>query len=202
MALKNIEIYKRIEELTHPAKFYKCIKEPSYKEGDVNMFISYVFTGTSSNDATNATTSFFQRNPRFTLGRIYHTVYFSDEYIIDDLGTSRKLLDAMPYLEPYELVIDELSQKVINNKMLIKGDEIEIQPSKEYEDYTSYLISVSALDKNGRRITAQTYSSSIYDGLVICYRRLRTRNDNYCMFYSLIHNKVYPIIKRRRKKLK
>lgn len=200
MALKNIEIYKRIEELSHPTKFYKCIKEPSYKEDDVNMFISYVFTSTSSSDATNATTSFFQRNPHFTLGCIYHTVYFSDEYILDDSGTSRKLLDAMPYLEPYELVIDELSQEVINNKMLIKGDEIEIQPLKEYEDYTNYLISVSALDKNGRRITVQTYSSSIYDGLVTCYRRLRTRNSNYCMFYSLIHDKVYPRIKRRGKK--
>jgi hypothetical protein len=164
------------------------------------MFISYLFTSTSSSDTTNATTSFFQRNPRFTLGCIYHTVYFSDEYIIDDLGTSRKLLDAMPYLEPYELVIDESSQKVINNKMLIKGDEIEIQPLKEYEDYTSYLISVSALDKNGRKITVQTYSSSIYDGLVTCYRRLRTRNTNYCRFYSLVHDNIYPRIKT--KKLK
>ena len=106
----------------------------------------------------------------------------------------------MPYLEPYELVIDELSQEVINNKMLIKGDEIEIQPLQEYEDYINYLISVSALDKNGRKITVQTYSSSIYDGLVICYRRLRTRNTNYCRFYSLVHDNIYPRIKT--KKLK
>ena len=181
-------------------KYYKCIKEPIRQENDINMFISYVFTGTSSSNSTNATTSYFQRNPHFTLGCIYHTAYFSDEYILDDSGTSRKLLAVMQYLEPYELVIDELSQEVIANKMLIKGDEIEIQPLQEYEDYINYLISVSALDKNGRRITVQTYSSSIYDGLVICYRRLRTRNTNYCRFYSLVHDNIYPRIKT--KKLK
>lgn len=180
-------------------KYYKCIKEPIRQENNINMFISYTFYGTNNGNSTNA--SYYQNNnPHFTLGCIYHTVYFSDEYILDDSGTSRKLLAVMPYLEPYELVIDELSQEVINNKMLIKGDEIEIQPLQEYEDYINYLISVSALDKNGRKITVQTYSSSIYDGLVICYRRLRTRNTNYCRFYSLVHDNIYPRIKT--KKLK
>ena len=179
-------------------KYYKCIKEPIRLENDINMFISYTFYGTNNGNSTNA--SYYQNNnPRLTLGCIYHTTYFSNDYIIDDSATSRKLIEVMQYLEPYELIIDKLTQKIIEKK---KNDIIEIRPMRVYEDSTSYLITVSAFTKSGIIVTIQIYSDSIYDGLISCYKRLRTRNDNYCMFYSLIHNKIYPIIKRRGKKVK
>jgi len=179
-------------------KFYKCIKEPEVvNANDINMFISYTFYS-NSNIGSNTTSSFYQNNqPRFTLGYIYRTNYFNDGYIVDDSATSRKLDDVMEYLEPYELEIDELSKKIIENK---KDDEIEILPMREDKDFFNsvyYFITVSTHAKNGTIATVQLYSTSIADGLIECYRRLRTRNSNYSMFRLLIHDRLYPHIKRK-----
>lgn len=176
-------------------KYFKCIKTPEDKENNTNMFISYTFY--SSSNSNGYTTSYSNNSPLLTLGGIYHTDYNNSNYIFDDASISQKLDDVMQYLEPFEWSIDELSQKVINNK---NGDEINICPMRQTDKYTSYLITVSTITKSGRKLITQTFTTSIYNGLIECYRRLRTRNDNYNMFYSLIHEKIYPVIRTKKKK--
>jgi hypothetical protein len=178
--------------------FYKCVREPVNEEytDSTNMFLTYAFnyTITSSDGTYYNSKRLVTLRPKLTLDNIYYTTEGMNDSIIDDHGHITKLEEVMEFLEPYEMKIDEQAERIIEAKRK-KGDEIIILPRKDNGNCVSYFISVTCYSKYGKNINVQTYNPSIYEGLTYLYRNLRKRNDNYSMFYHLIHFKVYPYIR-------
>lgn len=177
---------------------YKCVREPVNEEytDNNNMFLTYAFSYTLT--SIDGTYYKYKRpvtlRPKLTLDNIYYTIDGNNESIIDDHGHITELEKVMEFLEPYEMKIDEQAERIIEAKRK-KGDEIIIRPTKDNGNCVSYFITVTCHSKYGKSISAQTYSPSIYEGLIYLYRNLRKRNDNYRMFYLLIHFKAYPHIR-------
>ena len=179
---------------------YKCIKVPEKLINESNQFITYAFNITSSSSSYWDSNSYGYNNydynkPTLTLNKIYAVCsdYCAKEIIYDDYGRAFNVSDIMEYLEPYELVIDELSKKLMENK---KSDNINIIPLffNGVNDIT-YQVTISAVNKKGYRVYTQTYGTSIYECLLDAYKDLRQNNGYYRMFHDLIHNKAYPRIK-------
>jgi hypothetical protein len=121
--------------------FYKCIKVPEKLINESNQFITYAFsiyTNSSSSpywDSNSYGYNNYDYNkpiydynkPILTLNKIYAVCsdYYAKEIINDDYGRPFNVSDIMEYLEPYELVIDALSKKLMESK---KSDNITIIP--------------------------------------------------------------------------
>lgn len=179
--------------------FYKCIKVPEKLINESNQFITHAFNITSCsspsywNSNSYGYNNYVYNKPTLTLNKIY-TV--SSHYFYDDYGKPFNVSDIMEYFEPYELVIDELSKKLIWYKENKKSDMINIIPLyvNDVNDIL-YQVTISTVNKKGYRIYAHTYGKSIYECLLNAYKDLRKNNGYYKMFYDLIHNKIYPSIK-------
>ena len=179
---------------------YKCIKVPEKLINESNQFITYAFNIPSLSSSYWDSNSYGYNNydynkPTLTLNKIYAVCsdYCAKEIIYDDYGRAFNVSDIMEYLEPYELVIDELSKKLMENK---KSDNITIIPLYLNDvNGILYQVTISAVNKQGYRRYAQTYGTSIYECLLDAYKDLRKNNGYHRMFYDLIHNKTYPRIK-------
>ena len=146
-------------------KFFKCINKMTSPNTTVNMFLKYSFyngnIGMSNNDHTI---------PQLQYGYIYRTLDAEESIIEDEWGRSYKVANIMEYLEPYELVIDDMVKRLIERK---KNDEIVIIPYFADGETTVYDVSITVpTRKNKTRVRVQISGKSIYDCLIYCYRRL------------------------------
>lgn len=175
-------------------KYYLCINEIEEKKenSDVNWFIQYTFSASNSSGYYDVN----EKQYGFRKNYIYHTTSYSDDYIVDDNGKSHKVLSVVPkYFVLFEFVVDERIKKIQKKK---KDDLIEITPSYIGLNGTiKYRISCK-LQIGKHTKCCELYSYSQYEGVIECYKRLRTMDGNYRLWYNVIHHhfniKIWDIL--------
>lgn len=168
-------------------KYYICTKEVE-ELNDINWFIHYTFTTTNTICYYDNNRGYaYERQYNFFKGYIYHTAPYSDEYIIDGKGVSHKVIDLVPgYFAPFDFEIEEGVKEIQKKK---KDDLIEITPSYiDLNGKTKYHI-LCRLQIGKYTKCYELYSYSQYEGIIECYKRLRTMDERYRLWHNVIKYK-------------
>lgn len=167
-------------------RYYLCVKEidENNEKNDINWFITYTFSKGGIHNILSSD-SRYSRKYAFTKGGIYQSSeLYGDDTVIDDNNQLHNIKDLLgEYLEVFEIKISEEVKNIIANKEA-KGDIISITPLRILEGNVVY--NVICKHKN---IDYQVYTISLYNGILMCYQRMRTKNYDYRLWYEVLLHK-------------
>jgi hypothetical protein len=132
-------------------------------------------------------------------GHIYPTASFDSKQIICENQVTVDVEEVKDYVLEFELKIDDDVKKIIANKL---DDKIEITPISMLNDNNTIIYRITVETKNQKGFSHQAFSisSSQYEGVTKCYKRIRYQTSlchalNQCIHYRIMTCR--PLFKKR-----
>ena len=168
-------------------KYFVCKKRVD-GGNELNAFITVAFNNKMiQSNNSHMYGEYCYQYAMFSIGYIYRTLYWTDDYIMDENGVSVALSDVADCFEEFNMVIDPEVEKIITTKKA-KGDSIFIQPIQVMSDGTvAYHVSCYSC---GRII--HHVGTSQYDCIINCYKRIREQGGTAKVFKYVVHGHIYP----------
>ena len=168
-------------------RYFICKKQVD-GGNELNTFITVAFNNKMiQSNNSHMYGEYCYQYAMFSIGYIYRTLYWTDDYIMDENGVSVALSDVADCFEEFNMVIDPEVEKIITTKKA-KGDSIFIQPIQVMSDGTvAYHVSCYSC---GRII--HHVGTSQYDCIINCYKRIREQGGTAKVFKYVVHGHIYP----------
>jgi hypothetical protein len=167
-------------------KFYLCKKTPNV-DSNTNAFISVAFDNRMMQTNGSYTYGVYHQYGMFSVGYIYKTLYWTDDYIMDGNGVSVALESIADYFEEFKVEIEPEAAKIMATKEA-KGDNIFITPLQIKDDG---LVVYDVSCKSGLKYKHHIGTSQ-YECILNCYKGIREQGVIAKTFKYLVHGHIYP----------